>query len=64
MCIYKIMFMKNGLHCVSTLRKPYLKFDIERVCELMRTRDLVSEIPILLHFSIVFLLDPFNEPFS
>ena len=47
-------------HCGT----PYLKLDIERVCELMRTRDLVSEIPILLHFSIVFLLDPFNEPLS
>ena len=47
-------------HCGT----PYLKLDIERICELMRTRDLVSLIPILLHFSIVFLLDPFNEPFS
>ena len=47
-------------HC----EKPYLKLDIERICELMRTRDLVSQILILLHFSIVFLLDPFNEPFS
>ena len=34
-------------HC----EKPYLKLDIERICQLMRTRDLVSLIPILLHTS-------------
>ena len=64
MCIYKSVSIKNDLHWYQHCGTPYLKLDIERICELMRTRDLVSQILILLHFSIVFLLDPFNEPFS